>query len=188
MSATATMDEFEAMLNESLERETPKEGTVVKGKVIAVENGQAIIDVGFKTTDYMVADGAHYSERGSSTSDHGISRAFTSISNSLQQNTGVVPELYRLYDAVDRGYIKIRGRQIDLQQLTQQAYTQLAKVIATEANRLWNDDWDIDQWPDPNDYDPSELYAIPGQTTQSGDQAYLPRTTPEIAEATASAW
>ena len=48
MPATATMDEFEAMLNESLERETPKEGTVVKGIVIAVENGQAIIDVGFK--------------------------------------------------------------------------------------------------------------------------------------------
>ena len=48
MSATATMAEFEAMLNESLEHETPKEGTVVKGIVIAVENGQAIIDVGFK--------------------------------------------------------------------------------------------------------------------------------------------
>jgi small subunit ribosomal protein S1 len=42
------MDEFEALLNESFERETPAEGTVVKGKVIAVENGQAIIDVGFK--------------------------------------------------------------------------------------------------------------------------------------------
>jgi small subunit ribosomal protein S1 len=42
------MDEFEALLNESFERETPEEGTVVKGKVIAVENGQAIIDVGFK--------------------------------------------------------------------------------------------------------------------------------------------
>jgi small subunit ribosomal protein S1 len=48
MPATASMDEFEALLNESFERETPEEGTVVKGKVIAVENGQAIIDVGFK--------------------------------------------------------------------------------------------------------------------------------------------
>ncbi len=48
MSATATMDEFEALLNESFERKTPEEGTVVKGIVIAVENGQAIIDVGFK--------------------------------------------------------------------------------------------------------------------------------------------
>ena len=48
MPATASMDEFEALLNESFEHETPQEGTVVKGSVIAVENGQAIIDVGFK--------------------------------------------------------------------------------------------------------------------------------------------
>ena len=48
MAATASMDEFEALLEESLTHETPEEGTVVKGTVIAVENGQAIIDVGFK--------------------------------------------------------------------------------------------------------------------------------------------
>jgi len=42
------MEEFEALLNESLEMDTPDEGTVVKGKVIAVEAGQAIIDVGYK--------------------------------------------------------------------------------------------------------------------------------------------
>ena len=48
MPATASMDEFEALLNESFEHDTPEEGSVVKGTVIAVENGQAIIDVGFK--------------------------------------------------------------------------------------------------------------------------------------------
>ncbi|MGF1502399.1 MAG: 30S ribosomal protein S1 [Paracoccaceae bacterium] len=48
MTATASMEEFEALLNESLDKETPEEGTVVKGKVIAIESGQAIIDVGFK--------------------------------------------------------------------------------------------------------------------------------------------
>ncbi len=42
------MADFEALLNESLELQTPKEGTVVKGKVIAVEAGQAIIDIGYK--------------------------------------------------------------------------------------------------------------------------------------------
>ncbi len=46
-SASPSMDEFEALLNESL-GEGPVEGSVVKGKVIAVENGQAIIDIGFK--------------------------------------------------------------------------------------------------------------------------------------------
>ncbi|MDC1481218.1 30S ribosomal protein S1 [Ascidiaceihabitans sp.] len=42
------MDEFEALLNESFEMDTPEEGSVVKGKVIAIESGQAIIDVGYK--------------------------------------------------------------------------------------------------------------------------------------------
>ncbi|MEM1272828.1 MAG: 30S ribosomal protein S1 [Pseudomonadota bacterium] len=48
MSGTATMEEFEALLNESFDIDTPEEGAVVKGKVIAVEAGQAIIDVGYK--------------------------------------------------------------------------------------------------------------------------------------------
>jgi len=42
------MEEFEALLNESFEIDTPAEGSVVKGKVIAIEAGQAIIDVGYK--------------------------------------------------------------------------------------------------------------------------------------------
>ncbi|UXU76402.1 MULTISPECIES: 30S ribosomal protein S1 [unclassified Paracoccus (in: a-proteobacteria)] len=48
MCAKATMEEFEALLNESLSIDTPEEGSVVKGKVIAIEAGQAIIDVGYK--------------------------------------------------------------------------------------------------------------------------------------------
>ncbi|MDG1459788.1 MAG: 30S ribosomal protein S1 [Pseudoprimorskyibacter sp.] len=46
--ATSTMEEFEALLNESFEMDTPEEGSVVRGKVIAIEAGQAIIDVGYK--------------------------------------------------------------------------------------------------------------------------------------------
>ncbi|MEM9709629.1 MAG: 30S ribosomal protein S1 [Pseudomonadota bacterium] len=48
MAENATMEEFEALLNESFEIDTPDEGSVVKGKVIAIEAGQAIIDVGYK--------------------------------------------------------------------------------------------------------------------------------------------
>ena len=46
--AKATMEEFEALLSESFELETPEEGSVVKGTVLAVEAGQAIIDIGYK--------------------------------------------------------------------------------------------------------------------------------------------
>ena len=48
MAQSTSMEEFEALLNESFEMDTPSEGSVVKGKVIAVEAGQAIIDVGYK--------------------------------------------------------------------------------------------------------------------------------------------
>ena len=48
MAQSASMEEFEALLNESFEMDTPDEGSVVKGRVIAIEAGQAIIDVGYK--------------------------------------------------------------------------------------------------------------------------------------------
>src|SRR5210317_962697 len=48
MASNTSMEEFEALLNESFEMDTPEEGSVVKGKVLAIEAGQAIIDVGYK--------------------------------------------------------------------------------------------------------------------------------------------
>ena len=48
MAQLTSMEDFEALLEESFELDTPEEGSVVKGKVIAIESGQAIIDVGYK--------------------------------------------------------------------------------------------------------------------------------------------
>ena len=48
MAQNASMEEFEALLKESFEIDTPQENSVVKGKVIAVEAGFAIVDVGYK--------------------------------------------------------------------------------------------------------------------------------------------
>lgn len=48
MSESATMEEFEALLDESAQTSIPKEGTVVKGTVIAITAGQAIVDFGYK--------------------------------------------------------------------------------------------------------------------------------------------
>ena len=48
MAKQTSMEEFEALLNESFEIDTPQEGSVVRGRVLAIEAGQAIIDVGYK--------------------------------------------------------------------------------------------------------------------------------------------
>ncbi len=42
------LEEFEALLEESFLVSTPKEKSVVKGKIIAIDGGQAVIDIGFK--------------------------------------------------------------------------------------------------------------------------------------------
>jgi small subunit ribosomal protein S1 len=53
MAETSTLnpsrDDFAAMLDASFNEETNAEGSVVKGKIIAIENDLAIIDVGLKT-------------------------------------------------------------------------------------------------------------------------------------------
>jgi plasmid segregation protein ParM len=103
-----------------------------------------IIDVGFRTSDYTISDKMRYSERGSRTTDSGIARAFNVIATKLRENSGVNVELYRLYEAIDSGSIKIRGKEYDLKSLTDQVFSQLATSIANEVDRLWVDDWDID--------------------------------------------
>ena len=48
-SLNPTRDDFAAMLDASFNEDTNAEGTVVKGKIVAIENDLAIIDVGLKT-------------------------------------------------------------------------------------------------------------------------------------------
>ncbi len=109
-----------------------------------VEEKIGVVDIGFRTTDYTISDKTKYSGRGSGSSESGIARAFSMIAAKLLEQTGVDVELYRMYDAVARGSIKIRGKTIDLRPLTEEAFSKLASAIATEVDRLWADDWDID--------------------------------------------
>lgn len=103
-----------------------------------------IIDVGFSTCDYTISDKARYSERGSLTTQNGISKAFEIISGKLKDSCGINIELYRLFAAIETGTIKVRGKGYDLRKITQIAFQQLASNIASDANRIWSDDWDMD--------------------------------------------
>ena len=50
-------DDFAAMLDASFNKSTATEGSVVKGKVVAIEKDLAIIDVGLKTEGRVAAEG-----------------------------------------------------------------------------------------------------------------------------------
>ena len=125
---------FDRMLNDLAEIGNKR---FVKEKV-------GIIDVGFRTCDFTIADTTRYSERGSQTTDSGIAKAYSVLAARLREATGVNVELYRLFDAVAKGHIKIRGKEIELRALVEEAFKKLASSVAGEAERLWADDWDID--------------------------------------------
>ncbi len=47
--ASASRDDFAAMLEQSFQTQSPAEGAVIKGKIVAIENDFAVVDVGLKT-------------------------------------------------------------------------------------------------------------------------------------------
>lgn len=103
-----------------------------------------IIDIGFRTTDYVISDKMQYSERGSKTTDNGIAKAFSLIANKLREKSSVNVELFKVYEALVKGSIKIRGKEYDLTAVKEQVLQQLATQIAADTERFWVDDWDID--------------------------------------------
>lgn len=103
-----------------------------------------VIDIGFRTTDYTITDRLRYIERGSRTTDTGISKAFSLISRKIQEQSGVNVELYRLFDPVKNGSIRIRGKEFGLAELRDEVMRQLATAIISDMERLWVEDWDLE--------------------------------------------
>jgi len=115
----------------------------IPNKALATQK-VGVIDIGFRTTDFTILDHLRYIDRGSKTSETGISKGFSHIANKLREKCGVNVELYRLYDSVESGSIKMRGQGFNFAQIRDQVYSQLAATIANDIDRLWEDDWDID--------------------------------------------
>jgi plasmid segregation protein ParM len=103
-----------------------------------------VVDIGFKTTDFSIFDHLQYIERGSSTMDTGISKCFSVIANKLRQESNINIELYRMYKFIESGMIKIRGKEYNISNLKKRVYGHAASAIASDLNRLWENDWDID--------------------------------------------
>lgn len=103
-----------------------------------------VIDIGFRTADYTLTDRLRYIERGSRTTDTGISKAFSLINRKILETSGVNVELYRLFEPVQRGRIRIRGQELSLAELRDTVLRQLATAIISDLERLWVDDWDLE--------------------------------------------
>jgi plasmid segregation protein ParM len=103
-----------------------------------------VVDIGFKTTDLSIFDHLQYIERGSSTMETGISKCFSVIVNKLRQESNINIELYRMFNFIEKGMIKIRGKEYNVSNLKKRIYSHAASAIASNLNRLWENDRDID--------------------------------------------
>jgi len=115
----------------------------IKDKGLATQK-LGVVDIGFKTTDFSIFDHLQYIERGSSTMDTGISKCFSVIANKLRQESNINIELYRMFKFIESGMVKIRGREYNISNLKKRVYGHSAAAIASDLNRLWENDWDID--------------------------------------------
>ena len=115
----------------------------IKDKGLAAQK-LGVVDIGFKTTDFSIFDHLQYIERGSSTMDTGISKCFSVIANKLRQESNINIELYRMFKFIESGMIKIRGKEYNISNLKKRIYNHAASAIASDLNRLWENDWDID--------------------------------------------
>jgi len=119
-----------------------EDGTLLRADMAREKIG--VVDIGFKTTDFTVCKGLRHSERGSRTTDTGIAKAFQFISEALREMSGVAVEVYRLYDAIREGSLKIRGAEYDLTKVKNEVFGRLATAVASDMERIWVDDWDLD--------------------------------------------
>ncbi len=76
--------------------------------------------------------------------DTGILKCFSVIANKLRQESNITIELYRMFKFIDSGIIKIKGKEYNISNLKKQVYNHAASAIASDLNRLWENDWDID--------------------------------------------
>ncbi len=115
----------------------------IKDRALATQK-LGVVDIGFKTTDFSIFDHLQYIERGSSTMDSGISKCFSVIANKLRQESNINIELYRMFNVIESGMIKIRGKEYNVSNLKKRVYNHASSAIASDLNRLWENDWDID--------------------------------------------
>jgi plasmid segregation protein ParM len=74
-----------------------------------------------------------------------MSKCFSIIAKKLREECGGLNiELYRMYKAIQKGLIKIRGKEYDISKFRDLAFTEAARTIASDMDRMWTDDWDMD--------------------------------------------
>jgi plasmid segregation protein ParM len=117
-------------------------GTLIDENLAASKVG--IIDIGFRTTDFIVVDNLENIDRLSSSSNTALSTAYFNIAEMLREEFKITKPIYQLDEIVRNGIIRISGKSYNLDEIKKHAFSMVAEKLITEINSLWTNKWELD--------------------------------------------
>lgn len=97
-----------------------------------------IVDIGFRTTDFAVANELEYIDHLSFSTNTALSSAYRIIGARLREDYKIDKENHELDRIVEQGAIRIAGKSYDLTSMKKDAYGQVATKIITELDSRWD--------------------------------------------------
>jgi plasmid segregation protein ParM len=97
-----------------------------------------VVDVGFKTTDFAVADQLEFIDHLSGSTPIGLSNAYGLIAERLRQEFRIDKEQFEMDRIVERGEVRIAGKVYDISRTKREVFERIAHKIITELVSLWD--------------------------------------------------
>jgi len=101
-------------------------------------NGRVgIMDIGFRTSDFATVIDGEYSPGFCKTVPLGISFGYEEIAQELSTQYGLEREQYTLDEAVIQGQVNVNGRPVDIVELRDRIFGDIATKLLVEARSMW---------------------------------------------------
>lgn len=97
-----------------------------------------IVDIGFRTSEFVVADKLEYIDRLSFSSTTALGTAYALIADELRRRYRISRESYELDAAVVEGRIRVGGKVHDISDLRDEAFRKVASKVIAEINSVWD--------------------------------------------------
>lgn len=97
-----------------------------------------IVDIGFKTSDFAVADNLEFIDKSSSSREIAMCTAFNLLTERFREKYFIRKESYQLDKIVESGILRIAGESINVEESINEAFAIVASKIATEINSIWD--------------------------------------------------
>jgi plasmid segregation protein ParM len=117
-------------------------GALIDENMAAAKIG--IIDIGFRTTDYIVIHSLENIDRLSGSSNTALSTAYIMISEMLRDEFRITKPIYQLDEIVRQSVIRISGKSYNLEEIKKHAFAMVAEKLVTEITGIWTNRWELD--------------------------------------------